>query len=155
MPGVESNYGKMRCKGCGSVFDLSDEEPKLPPCGFCGVLNYERIVVIPVCDFCSDNLPLEGECWTFPCEPFTYPFQIAGGTGEASADDWAACDTCHDLIEDGDLKALAKRSVEKDIERHPEAAKERNVLYAMTRAMHARFMENRTGPPFREEVKPV
>lgn len=162
MPGVESNQSKLRCRNCGSVYHLEPSDGVLPPCQKCGIVAYERIVIQPVCDFCSDPLPLDGEAWTFPCEAFSYPFQmgtlteegIKMATEEGSGDDWAACDTCHDLVEDGDRIALAERSVQKDIERHPSAASERHMLMAMTRAMQDKFFDHRNGEAFREEVRP-
>lgn len=160
-PSVESNDGKLRCRRCGALYHLQPGDGVLPPCPNCGVVEYERIVVQPVCDFCSDPLPLDGEAWTFPCEHFVYPFQMGTvteegvkmATTEGSGDDWAACDTCYDLIEEGDRVALATRSVEKDIERHPNAAAERPVLMAMTRALQDKFFDHRTGPPIRKETR--
>jgi predicted nucleic acid-binding Zn-ribbon protein len=158
VPSVSSNSELARCRNCGSVYSFADKA-MAPPCPRCGVVHYEWIIVQPVCDFCSDPLPLDGECWTFPCESFEYPFMLvefgadgANAQTEGSADDWAACDTCYELIEKGDRIGLAKRSVEKDLERHPNAANERHMLMAMTRAMQDGFMEHRTGPPFRERV---
>lgn len=158
-PGVESNSELMRCRRCKAVVSTAGKG-MLPPCPNCGASDWEGIMVQPVCDFCSDPFDLDGECWTFPCESFEYPWmaielrpgQVTTQT-EGSADDWAACDTCHDLIEDGDRMALARRSVDKDIERHPEAEHERPVLMAMTRAMHDKFFDHRNGEAFRERVK--
>lgn len=158
-PGVESNSELARCRQCGSVYSFADKA-MAPPCPNCGVVAYEWIIVQPVCDFCSDPLPLDGECWTFPCESFEYPFMLVefgpegtNAQSEGSADDWAACDTCHDLIEDGDRIGLAERSVAKDIERHPNAKAERGMLMAMSRAMHDKFFDHRNGEAFREKVK--
>ncbi len=157
-PGVQSNSELARCRQCGVVASVGDKA-LMPPCPNCGIVAWEWVIVQPVCDFCSDPLDLDGECWTFACEAFEYPLTLVevgpeGTTAqtEGSADDWAACETCHGLVEDGDLIGLARRSVEKDIERHPEAANERDTLNKMTLALHRRFMDHRTGPPFREKV---
>lgn len=132
----------------------------LPPCPVCGASEWEVVLVQPVCDFCSEPFDTEGECWTFPCESFEYPFvavELQPGHAniqtEGSDDAWAACDTCHDLIEDGDRVALAKRSVKKDIERHPEAAKERPMLMRMTRAMQDGFFKHRNGEAIQAPVR--
>jgi predicted nucleic acid-binding Zn-ribbon protein len=157
-PGVRSNYEIARCRKCGNIYDAT-KKATMPPCPKCGIVAYEWVTVQPVCDFCSDPLPMDGECWTFPCESFEYPFMLIeagpdGVTGqtEGSANDWAACDTCYDLIEDGDREGLAKRSVDADIERNPNAAGHRHVLVAMTRAMHDKFFDHRNGEAFREKV---
>jgi hypothetical protein len=157
-PGVQSNHELARCRRCRNIYNVANKT-MMPPCPKCEVVDYEWIVVQPVCDFCSEPLPLNGECWTFPCKSFEYPFMLieSGPTEmnvqtEGSADDWAACDDCHDLIESGDRVALATRSVDKDIERNPAAASERHMLIGMTRAMHNKFFDNRNGDAFRERV---
>jgi hypothetical protein len=135
---------------------MAANEGLMPPCPNCGVTAWEWVIVQPVCDFCSDPLPLDGECWTFPCESFQYPFiAIEGSTmqTEGSAEGWAACDVCYALVEAEDRTGLALRSVEKDIERHPNAASERPVLIAMTRAMQDKFFEHRNGEASKAPVK--
>ncbi len=158
-PGVESNTELIRCRKCNMVASTQGKG-MLPPCPTCGASDWEGVLVQPVCDFCSTPLDLDGECWTFPCESFQYPWlaiELAPGQvttqTEGSADDWAACDTCYELVEDGDRIALAERSVDKDIEHHPEARKEREMLLGMTRAMHDKFFDHRNGEAVREPVR--
>lgn len=67
-----------------------------------------------ICDFCCgdpEQFPIR---WTYP----TGLIVIAGHPViDASCDDWAACDACHELIEKDALAALAARSLDVQIAR--------------------------------------
>lgn len=148
MPTVRSNT-IYRCQGCGAVYDFQ-EWTSYVPCTECGQLAYEAIPVQVVCDFCSRNRERGEVFWTYPCDDFEYPVQLAGQPSEGSKGPWAACDTCHDLIEDGDLHALAGRSVERGLQLHPEMEGKRDELIAITLPTHKAFMRHRTGEAIRE-----
>lgn len=90
----------------------------------------------PVCDFCSGG-PVR---WSYPCRDFQhravdFTFNSAGG--------WAACDTCHSLIERHDRQGLAVRCASGHPERRyvPIAALTKRV-----RSLHDTFWANREGP---------
>lgn len=64
--------------------------------------TYEEAVSSPVCDFCFD----QGPTWDYPCKRFTI-----AELGFGSADAWAACNTCAELIEAGDVEGLVERGL--------------------------------------------
>lgn len=151
---VEGNYTKVRCTNCGATYEGLGEDGKavgkLPPCEQCGAVSYRRIVINPVCDFCSTPFEPGESCWTYPCDVFVYPFQSEPGTLEWNSGPWSACKDCHGLIEAGDLKALSAYAVAREIAQDPDAEQFRTSLTAMIRALHRAFNEHRTGEPFRE-----
>ena len=53
-----------------------------------------------ICDFCS----APNVAWRYPAQSFL-AYAIAGVVGQ-SVGDWAACRTCHELIEAGDRRGL-------------------------------------------------
>jgi len=98
-----------------------------------------------VCDFCFAKHPR----WAYPCgvvQIDNHP------TIDMSDDDWAACDTCHDLIEAGDVAALAERVYE---QQKTMVAEQPNLkmpphddVILQFRALFYRFSQARTGAPF-------
>jgi hypothetical protein len=97
------------------------------------------IIIFPIqkhCDFCDDPDP----CWHYPAQSFDASPGAMGSLGE-----WSACETCHDLIEAGNLTALAKRCAElicKDSMR-------REACFGHMLKLHAEFHRHRTGDAFR------
>lgn len=57
-----------------------------------------------VCDFCTHPEPK----WEYPCGPVAI---VGNDLMDASDDEWAACDRCHELIEAGDPMALVQHAV--------------------------------------------
>lgn len=95
---------------------------------------------VTVCDFCS----APGPRWTYGCEPFRYQGLDAG-----SADDWAACDRCHELIAGCHWRRLADRSMDSMAFRapYPPSAPQRAAMRRHVMDMHQQFAQHRTGPP--------
>lgn len=95
-----------------------------PVCDFCGTPNVRWIY--PTRDFSSDIVE-DGAALTF---------NSSGG--------WAACPTCHGLIERGERDSLARRSADlyQDQTDVPYPA-----LLASLRALHDDFWANREGSP--------
>ena len=92
------------------------------------------------CDFCSAPAPK----WRYPARSFI-SYCVPNIAGE-SVGDWAACDECHSLIESGDSRRLAQRSLDELIVKHPEASAAAPELYADLAELHRKFFEHRTGP---------
>lgn len=94
-----------------------------------------------LCDFCSDPQIK----WKYPANDFMV---IAVGERSelpwASEGDWAACATCHALIEAGEADALLDRSINTMQLPLPPAALE--MTRDMMRALHMGFVASRTGP---------
>ncbi len=100
----------------------------------------------PVCDFCSTPAPI----WRYPARTFlAYLFPTIAGE---SVGDWAACDTCHALIEVEDRRGLAQRSLDELISKHPEMSEAAGVLYEELTALHRKFFEYRCGAAIRIAV---
>ena len=82
---------------------------------------------------------------------YRYPARSfhAAGSPWGSAGDWAACQTCHDLIEAGDKKGLVERSVDSFIEKHPgfpsHIPHARRVVANELGELHKMFYKLRTG----------
>jgi hypothetical protein len=86
------------------------------------------------CDYCSDPNPT----WRYPARSF----QTSGGM---SITDWAACDACHALIEDTNLRGLACRTLRLMIHAHPELRDFGEELYEEIATLQQQFFQNRTG----------
>lgn len=99
---------------------------------------------VTACDFCS----APGPRWTYGCLPFRYE-----GVNAGSADDWAACDACHDLIEAADWNELAERGMQSMIFHSPTPVPEssRRWMHKKVLGMHRQFASHRTGPPTADE----
>ncbi|HXB67291.1 MAG TPA: hypothetical protein VNY05_03560 [Candidatus Acidoferrales bacterium] len=95
----------------------------------------------PVCDFCSTPSP----AWIYPARSFlvarhdTLVDQSLGG--------WAACDTCHNLIEAGNSPGLLVRSVDTLLLAQPEMLPSYDWVLDQMKELHAQFSANRTGSP--------
>lgn len=93
------------------------------------------------CDFCSER-PVR---WRYPARSF-----VMGHTGELgheSVGDWAACETCHDLIEADQRTALTARSLEQYANMTAALTEDQKAqLTALLTEAHNRFFNHRTGP---------
>lgn len=93
-----------------------------------------------LCDFCSAPSP----AWRYPAR--TFLAYCAPPIAGESVGDWAACDSCHALIENDDPGALAQRSLDELIAKDPEAANCRGELFHSLMDLHEQFHTNRCGP---------
>lgn len=95
-----------------------------------------------ICDFCSSSSVV----WRYPTRSFNLT-QIKA----RSVEDWAACENCHDLIEEGQWQALAVRSLA--------TCTDAKLLYwsrEFLRELHAKFNSHRMGPAIKVDLdKPV
>lgn len=89
--------------------------------------------LVGVCDFCSTA----GPRWRYPATTFV---EMISGYG--SVDDWAACTTCHDLIETGDDRSC-RRLVDRALARFPEAV--RRAMRPGIAEFHDQFRSHRNG----------
>lgn len=97
-----------------------------------------------VCDFCLTPDPT----WTYPCGPV----MLAGPHMEGSADDWAACDHCHELIEAENWPALVEHVVKTQREQPiaPDFVNLPPVISTMLVSANLEaFRSARSGPPRR------
>ena len=97
---------------------------------------------VPRCDFCSSRKVT----WCYPANTF-----VSRDMPTTMVTDWAACDECHELIEDNDYASLAVRSLEcyKGYSLTSDSDKRR--LIELLGSLHQQFASNRTGPARREE----
>jgi len=100
---------------------------------------------IPICDFCSDK----EIGWRYPADDIVELSVMWGSSG-----DWAACDTCHDLIEADDRKGLTERSVDRFYIHHPgmvpDTPDARRMMFQEISQLHAAFFIARSGKVQRE-----
>ena len=94
-----------------------------------------------ICDFCSDP----NVSWQYPARSFVA--YIVDGIAGQSVGDWAACDACHELIENDDRPGLAAYSIDSLIEVHPEFEVAREELSREMQGLHGTFFCSRMGPP--------
>jgi hypothetical protein len=91
------------------------------------------------CDICYAETPT----WDYPVKSFQMP-----ALNWVSIENWAACDTCHDLIEADDRIALNQRSlgtfILPDGSTPPEW--ERPFLLEIIEQLNEKFYANRLGP---------
>lgn len=101
------------------------------------------------CDFCSELEPR----WSYPATDFV-ALQI-GAILSTSEGSWAACDTCHDLIDSGDRSGLADRSAGLWVVANPDSAEVMECLRGELRCIHDLFFTHRTGKaqPITAEVR--
>jgi hypothetical protein len=92
-----------------------------------------------ICDFCSEPSVV----FRYPARSFV-AYVEAGITGE-SVGDWAACPTCHELIQTGDRAGLVDRSLHTLLEKHPEMHDAEAELRAQIAGFHGMFFANRAG----------
>lgn len=144
MPGVLSNT-KYKCVGCGTIADFTDGD--LTPCSNCGAFHWEQITIVTVCDFCAST----DVRWTFPAASFEMSGPITPGPHQMSADDWAACNTCKDLILLGDRGSLTARAMNQNSAVRKIPADMRPLMRAEIRRAHDRFFAHRTGDPVPHE----
>lgn len=89
----------------------------------------------PQCDFCNSHAIK----WEYPAVDFAIP-----AVGVESQGHWAACDTCHNLIETEQWDALADRSTHT----HPLiVSADPALLKRSITIIHNAFRACRTGPP--------
>lgn len=144
--GVRDNEPSHICGVCGRVLDWS------PILGFFHNLMDagEELdhVAVPVpaheapqqvrarCDFCSGENPT----WELPARDFEFDIGGAGSIG-----DWAACDTCADLIRKNAWTALTKRSADWFGKNNNEPPLDGPAFNRLKR-MHRQLRQNITGP---------
>lgn len=92
-----------------------------------------------ICDFCSEP----EVAWRYPARNFL-AYAIAGVVGQ-SVGDWAACPTCHALIEAGDRKGLSERSLRTLLDKNPEMRAAASELREDIAGFHEMFFANRLG----------
>lgn len=92
-----------------------------------------------ICDFCSEPEVV----WRYPARTFL-AYAVAGVVGE-SVGDWAACATCHALIESGDRTALSERSLRTLLDKNPEMRSAASELREQIAGFHKKFFANRLG----------
>lgn len=92
-----------------------------------------------ICDFCS----APNVAWRYPAQSFV-AYAIAGVVGQ-SVGDWAACRTCHELIEAGDRRGLLDRSLGTLLEKNPEMRPAEAELRGQIAQFHRLFYDNQTG----------
>jgi hypothetical protein len=97
-----------------------------------------------VCDFCSH--PSVG--WRYPARSFVA--YITDEVAGQSVGDWAACDTCHEFIENDDRAGLAAHSINSLIRVQPEFEIAREELSREMERLHGTFFSNRMGAPINE-----
>jgi hypothetical protein len=90
-----------------------------------------------VCDYCSDPEPP----WVYPANDFPMP----GLPNHVSRGEWAACQVCHELIENEDWGGLLERSVTRQYGSDSFAS----IVRPFLKEYHRRFAANRTGPAWR------
>lgn len=93
-----------------------------------------------ICDFCSSP----DVAFVYPARTFA-AYVFDGIVGE-SVGDWAACPTCHGLIESDRQADLVERSLVTLLERQPEMKFAEVELRDQIRSFHAMFFCNRLGP---------
>jgi hypothetical protein len=110
-----------------------------------GTLTVDEAVVILrkhselwVCDFCSEP----GATHAYPCRDFK-AVALGGGVEHWSKADWAACDECSALIEDGDVETLTYRSVDLAMAGGIVPGHMRKEVAGLLSQVHQKFMENR------------
>lgn len=92
-----------------------------------------------ICDFCS-----EPPSWRYPVRAF-----VCEELESASAPDWMACQTCHDLIEARKFVELCRRATDIHAARYRLNASDRQFFYHHASILHNLFRTNRTGDPVR------
>ncbi len=92
-----------------------------------------------ICDFCSEPQV----AWRYPVRSFL-AYAVAGVIGQ-SVGDWAACTTCHDLIEIGDRAGLSERSLRTLLEGNPDMRLAEVDLHEQIAQFHGMFFANRLG----------
>jgi len=97
------------------------------------------------CDFCSSSAVR----WSYPARDFvvsdlTERLRAQELPGVGSEGSWAACETCHRLIQHGDRTAIAVRAGRKFARRYDVPA---SLVLPELRKLHDQFWANREGPP--------
>jgi len=92
-----------------------------------------------ICDFCSEP----HVAWRNPVRSFL-AYAVAGVIGQ-SVGDWAACMTCHGLIETGDRSGLSERSLRTLLEGNPDMRPAEVELREQITRFHRMFFANRLG----------
>jgi hypothetical protein len=93
----------------------------------------------PICDFCSSP----DVAFVYPARTFA-AYVFDGIVGE-SVGDWAACPTCHELIESDRQTELIERSLVTLLERNPDMKLAEHELRDHIRSFHIAFFQHRAG----------
>jgi hypothetical protein len=96
-------------------------------------------VSISICDFCSDP----DVAWRYPAKSFI-AYAVGDIVGQ-SVGDWAACDTCHRLIETGDCNGLLERTLRTLFTRNPDMRWAEQELRDQIIVFHQMFFAYRIG----------
>lgn len=100
------------------------------------------------CDFCSNRFP----SWVHPSKDFALP-EIGWVSSDGA---WAACEACHELIENEEREKLASRAVRMYFYWNPLPAWQvrqiRRDLERKISMMHEGFWANRNGEPYRQSA---
>ena len=94
---------------------------------------------VGVCDFCAAPEPM----WTYPATTFVMEHGLGGFDGSTSIGSWAACDTCHELIEADDYPALSERGTASQVQGLPSFIQV--IVKAKVIEYHQQFKGNRIG----------
>ena len=95
------------------------------------------------CDFCHSTTVK----WDYPTDDFMQELKNNTPTVEwNSIGDWAACNTCHDMIEADAREMLATRACKSFIEEYGPSPNDAE-MYRKIRILHDEFFAMRSGPP--------
>jgi|SRR5262245_12559577 len=108
-------------------------------------VTLELVDQAAICDFCSSP----AVTWSYDVDDFHIVDRPEVHEGWGSTGGWAACDTCHDLIEAGDPEAVAMNSMQTFFKTHPEIPDQpeyRSRVYEHVRTVHSEFWKHKHGP---------
>lgn len=104
---------------------------------------------ILICDFCLEPHPM----WDFPCAPMQ-PVIASSDTAIVSVGDWAACNTCKELVVSDDYVDLVERILHGRVGVDPKTTEMMEKSPALTMVVRLQLMEqmmdfkaSRKGPP--------
>ncbi len=95
------------------------------------------------CDFCGS----EDVMWLYPAKDFDYI--MVDGETYRSLGEWAACETCADLIERGDRDGLMEGSAKNHL--NGLSILEKELLKNEIRFFHSFFWNNREGKRWKKD----
>ena len=105
-------------------------------------VEFRRSTSNPICDFCSSS----NVHWRYPAKDFIPDSSIPWG----SRGDWAACNGCHDFIEENDREGLLERSIKSFPLERLELNLSDEIMEAL-RNLHNNFFNMRIGLAKKEE----
>ena len=96
------------------------------------------------CDFCGAT----EVAWFYPAKNFDY--MVVDGNTYRSLGEWAACETCADLIEKGDREGLVERSTDYSSYDYGLSQEMKRLLKVELDNFHGFFWKNREGKRWKE-----